>query len=167
MSQPCKRRRLVCPDKKTATCPICQESCKEEVVISQLRGLSVDKACQHAFCKHCLLEWFKISSTCPTCRSEVYRVSDSASKVVVKTLKKIKKQEPPEPEEWEQQFDDMWEHYCAEYTDLNDGREQDDMQGYGDDGFVVADDEVDEEEEEEGEEEEEDEDDDEEVNDSL
>lgn len=62
-----KRKRDHRPRRPTATCetsdcPICH---------GRLRSCVALVPCGHAFCKRCVQEWLKRSSSCPSCRTDV------------------------------------------------------------------------------------------------
>jgi hypothetical protein len=54
------------------TCPVCLES------IIRLTTLS---NCEHKFCRVCITEWCKNSSSCPLCRAEVTFLKDPVTHV--------------------------------------------------------------------------------------
>ena len=43
-------------------CPIC---------LSKIKDIFFLNNCNHFFCKKCIVRWFKISKTCPLCRTHI------------------------------------------------------------------------------------------------
>ena len=49
-------------------CPICVETLEAEEIVIITR-------CQHAFHQQCLVAWLRLHASCPTCRSEITRIT--------------------------------------------------------------------------------------------